>query len=145
VRACSARSREVIRYPEMTKKIRTPRLPESIRQSWPSHGAEPLDERCQATTIAIDSARMPSRLGMRWDRCETGAGWGRAGSAMPGGTEGAVSRSDHTDEGIRDVAGIFIALHECWFSCALQNGSASDHWLAASAAPVEESAARRRS
>lgn len=100
----------MIRNPEITKKNRTPRLPVSIRQSWLSHGAEPLDERCQAMTIAIDSARMPSRQGMRCDECGARADSRWDGAGILPDAEAEPALPDRRGTGINDIARIFIAL-----------------------------------
>ena len=100
----------MIRNPEITKKKRTPRLPVSIRQSWLSHGAEPLEERCHAMTIAIDSARMPSRQGMRCDECGARPNSRRGRAGILPDPEAELALPDPRGAGINDIARIFIAL-----------------------------------
>jgi hypothetical protein len=121
----------------MTKKTRTPRLPESIRQSCASHGAEPLDERCQATTSAIDTARMPSRLGIRCDSWLGGIGSAGADATMLRGSDGIISLLVPAVERNNDIADIFLPHHDCWPSSSHPEAQHHCHPAAAIVEPWE--------
>ena len=72
----------MIRYPEMTKKTRTPKSPYAPTTVGASRNSRSSDE-CDARTRKIESARNPSSDGM--------PRWGPAAGATPGTIAAAAS------------------------------------------------------